>query len=320
MSMASLHSARHHLPSSSLPPIIWSAWLGPLPLPGYLAVSWRTVELANAGGATTRLVCDADLPQLLQDIHPAFPHLSYVHRADYARMALLHTYGGIWLDLETIAIRNFSHLFRDCSDDGVTVPSNQGAIGPLKPNTTMTRTWRALVHEKLDSLYSNLRAHPGGVCIGSRCEYALGWQAILGNIWTKMENEMAWVKRDRQPCIQTCNYGCPIACYNKAEPKCDGVDVAQGTNAGVSNGVKRMTYEQFIGAPGVLGQMMRASMRIPPNKDILHAIAEQRHCLTLAEERKFQNGSKFGSPTCPPPAHPLYESSTAWTVVGNEIH
>ena len=134
---------------SAAPARIWSAWVGPLPTPGYLAATWRTVEAANAGGAEVKLVRDADLPTLLPGMHPSFGDLSYVHRADYVRMALLHRYGGLWLDLETIALRNFSHLFRECVDDGMSVPSNQGVIGPLRPNTTFTRTWQATQYDSL---------------------------------------------------------------------------------------------------------------------------------------------------------------------------
>ena len=114
-------------PSDALAPaIIWSAWVGPLPLPGYLAAAWRTVVANNARGAQLRLVRDTDIPMLLPGmLHPSYAHLSYVHRADYVRMELLHTHGGLWLDLETIAMRNFSHVFRTCADDGHTVPSNR---------------------------------------------------------------------------------------------------------------------------------------------------------------------------------------------------
>jgi hypothetical protein len=229
-------------------------------------------------------------------------------------MALLHRYGGLWLDLETIALRNFSHLFGECIDDGHSVPSNQGVIGPLRPNTTFTRAWQDFVHAKLDSLKHNLKLHPGGACAGNRCEYALGWQGILGNIWRKIEAELAGVATGAV-CLNACVYGCPIACYNKPEQKCAGADVAQGQNAGVSNGVKRMSYEQFLSSPGVLGQMIRRALAIPTSTVIARAIEEQRHCLTLAEERLYVNRSDAGGHTCPPPAHPQFESSAQWTVV-----
>ena len=96
---------------------------------------------------------------------------------------------------------------------------------------------------------------------------------------------------------------------------CASADVAQGQNAGVSNGVKRMSYEQFLSSPGVLGQMIRRALAIPTSTVIARAIEEQRHCLTLAEERLYVNRSDAGGHTCPPPAHPQFESSAQWTVV-----
>jgi hypothetical protein len=102
--------------------------------------------------AARRLVRDETLPSLLPELHPSYEHLSYVHRADYVRMALLNRYGGVWLDLETVALRNFSSLFSSCTDDGMSVPRVQGVIGPLRPNTTTTRAWKV-------RLFVRLRCH-----------------------------------------------------------------------------------------------------------------------------------------------------------------
>jgi len=93
-----------------------------------------------------------------------------------------------------------------------------------------------------------------------------------------------------------------------------GADVAVGQNAGVSDGVKRMSFEQFVASPGVLGQIIRNTLHVPPSESISRAIAEQRHCLTLADERYYANHSDPGGHTCPTPSHPHFQSSAAWTI------
>jgi len=276
--------------------------------------AWRTV-LLNKGGAVATLVHDADVPRLIPEpLHPAYPYLSYVHRADYMRMELLHAHGGLWLDLETVALRNFSSLFRRCRDDGVSVPSNQGVIGPLRPNTTLTRAWRERVHRKLDSVRHNLQQRPGGSCSGNHCGYGLGWQAILGNVWREL-NSLEGFKPVAHKCLKTCEYGCPIACYDRDETKCEGADLAQGKNAGVSSGFKQMSEADFtLRSPGVMAQMVRHALGIELKSEMRKAISSHQSCLTLAEANRYRNASAKGEAMCPPVAHPGFSDSHMWLV------
>eukprot|EP00966_Prymnesium_polylepis_P030565 711666-Prymnesium_polylepis.1 len=75
-------SLAHTSTQPNAPTLIWGAWLGPLPTPGYLSAAFRTVRERNAGGADVRLVRDADVPHLLTHLHPAFPYLSCVRLPD----------------------------------------------------------------------------------------------------------------------------------------------------------------------------------------------------------------------------------------------
>mmetsp|Transcript_72517 Transcript_72517/g.198695 ORF Transcript_72517/g.198695 Transcript_72517/m.198695 type:complete len:216 (+) Transcript_72517:3-650(+) len=213
-------------------------------------------------------------------------------------------------------MRNFSARLRQCVDDGVSIPAEQGLIGPLRPNTTFTTAWRDRVHQKLDAKVSILKRRPGGVCSGIQCDYALGWQAILGNVWRELEAEPGLKKG--KTCLDVCGYGCPLACYRQQTPKCHGSDVAQGNNAGVSSGFKQITEEDFtLRSPGVMGQMVRYALGIEPNAVVKQAMESQgSYCLTLEEERLYRNTSAAaqGQPTCPPIAHPGYATSERWFV------
>ena len=297
--------------------LVWSAWVGPLPLPGYLRTTWRTVVESVEFGAQARLVRDADVQQLLSgDLHPTYSSLSYVHRADYVRMALLHKYGGLWVDLETVALRNFTDKLRDCVDDGLTVPRFQGLIGPLRPNTPMTQAWRAAVHEKLDSLKTNLYQRPGGECNGNVCSYALGWTAILGNIWRDLEqgspSNGLRVASQTSSCLAVCSYGCAVACSLPEVERCAESDVAMGLNAGVAQAIKQLSEEQFLHVPGALGQLVRSVLRLPTHHHVQRAIDTRTHCVnhTAAHSR---------TPGCPPKDHPHSNNSNHWSLLSEHV-
>ena len=133
---------------------IWQAWLGSREMPGVLVAAHETV-IARAGrGMRVRLLRDADVVTLLPNVvrNPAYAALTPIHRSDYVRAALLHEYGGIWLDTDAFVIgRNLSAAVDQCEDSGRRVPTQQGVIGPLRPNTTITTAWLRLVEETLAS-------------------------------------------------------------------------------------------------------------------------------------------------------------------------
>jgi hypothetical protein len=59
-------------------------------------------SLANTG-VTVEFLTDADVDQWVvpgEPLHPAWPHLSAVHRADYLRTYLMHHHGGGYTDLK----------------------------------------------------------------------------------------------------------------------------------------------------------------------------------------------------------------------------
>jgi len=210
---------------------IWQGWFGPSPLPGYMQVLHDALVATQAdSGARVRLVGDADLPKLLPEAHPALPLLSYVHRADYARAALLHKYGGIWLDTENLALRGFNHLWHSCKDDGHTIPRRGDIIEPVGPNTTFTRAWMMEVHSRLDKLLPQLHQHPGGPCFKTYCQpnrldmssnlpvaYPIQWEHILQDVWNVLPRkypELNLHVATGDTCFTVCTYACALACFN----------------------------------------------------------------------------------------------------------
>lgn len=115
-------------------------------------------------------------------VHHGFKQLSPTHQADVLRMALLHRFGGVWLDLETFAMPSLAARLSQCSDDGVSIPGSQSFIGPLRPNTNFTRAWRDGVHTVLD--------RPPQRSVRLPRKDGRGWMDVLGLVWDNLAQNL----------------------------------------------------------------------------------------------------------------------------------
>ena len=77
---------------------------------GYLHLCEATVR-HHAGSIPIHIVNRETLPDWIGTVRPEFDRLSLVHRADYARTRLVLAHGGLWLDMDTIALRDLSELY-----------------------------------------------------------------------------------------------------------------------------------------------------------------------------------------------------------------
>lgn len=176
---------------------IWMAWTGDNPVPGYLELCLESVRKYNVETCNVIVITPSNLHEYFPEVHPAYPYLSYVHRADYIRCQALHNYGGMYLDMDTICFRPLhrwwsvldAHDFAgydgrpSCELFGVSV------LGPARRNSVFTRAWIAEVHKVLDRRLTDLVAFrktnrdPTQDC--------LGWADILGNVVTPLSKQLA---------------------------------------------------------------------------------------------------------------------------------
>ena len=159
---------------------------------------------------------------LLYDLHPAYPYLSYTHRADYLRCYFMHYYGGGYSDIKACSFdwspyfnRLFSspsllmcgyresraeHIASSCNSIRLAYQFLPG-MGHFifKPQSPLTLRWISLVHSSLDALMDRLVLYPGtyhpravlGGVHGHEIlpkiryygsRYPLQWNSILGRI------------------------------------------------------------------------------------------------------------------------------------------
>ena len=177
-------------------PCIWMAWTGHNPIPGYLQLCLESVRRHNQAQFNIVVITPENISDHLQDLHPAYPYLSYAHRADYLRAVLLHRYGGIYLDMDTICFRGLVPWYElICEYDIVNYDGGEfdelvgsGVFGPTRRESNFTTAWTAQLTEVLDRRYDNLVAHrqqdpdPMSDC--------LAWTEILAKIVVPLAKEL----------------------------------------------------------------------------------------------------------------------------------
>ena len=154
-------SHAQHMPRAdreALPTTIWRVWLGPSTLRPLQQAALQSCAHSSPD-FPTRLVTNSDTAsseaRLGLSLHRGFRYLDAVQAADYLRAELLHRHGGFYLDSDVFCLRNLrsaydaSHRF-DAS--GATLKSEyarhgsglvmeSAAMGPMRANTSYTRTW-----------------------------------------------------------------------------------------------------------------------------------------------------------------------------------
>jgi hypothetical protein len=149
--------------------------------------------------------------------HPAFEYLSDTHKSDYIRCYLMHHYGGGWTDIKHTSTDWRPHFATLRKSDALAlgyqeiadgIPHIKGPLGDklrahykeniglcafiFKQYTPVTFEWYQILHEKLNHLLHELRAHPAthpqdqsGVILpnGKPSKYPIHWADILGEIF-----------------------------------------------------------------------------------------------------------------------------------------
>lgn len=131
----------------TIPPVIWMYWdQGPhAPRAAYLDLCEQTIDL-HAGDMTVRVLSADTARDVIPHLPDQWEQLSPVHRSDVLRAHLLYTYGGVWLDVDTVAIQPVQALV-DLAEgsDFATFPEGDGAactgVILARPGSLVARVW-----------------------------------------------------------------------------------------------------------------------------------------------------------------------------------
>lgn len=141
-------------------------------------------------------------------LHPAYEHLSLIHRSDYLRGYLMHHHGGAYLDIKA-PLEAWAASFADMAADPDAwvasysaehanwVGKLRGRLGRdvlvryrlmfgnsgfmMRSHTPMTAEWMAEMDRRLDAAQDELSRHPGGT-FGEDPAYPLSWNDLLARI------------------------------------------------------------------------------------------------------------------------------------------
>jgi len=130
-------------------PVIWSYWED---LPGrrrgdYLGLCIESLQ-RHAGGLELRLLGHDDarrwLPDLDKGVWESLPAPNF--RSDYVRSRVLHRFGGIWADPDTIALRPLSTLLDEVDETGTLCWGREfgrffGGLCAAAPGSPFMESW-----------------------------------------------------------------------------------------------------------------------------------------------------------------------------------
>lgn len=177
-------------------PCIWLAWPGDDEMPGYLQACLDTVIRHNQDHFQVVVITPRNLRDYIENVHPAFELLSYVHRADYIRCEVLNQRGGVYLDTDTLAFKSFKPFY-DLLEryDIVNYDGSKwqevfglSAFGPTRRSSLLTSEWSRRLHQRLDQRYDDLAAFRRRE--SDPREDCLEWTEILRNVVVPVAMEL----------------------------------------------------------------------------------------------------------------------------------
>lgn len=242
--------------------VAWMCWTGHNPVPAHLRLCMRTVE-ANSG-LPVILVTPQNVMQYVPEPHPVYEHLHLQHRADYLRCCLLHFYGGVYLDMDTICLRRLTGLF-DLLDtyDAVGYDGSEWGeyvgisdMGPFRPGSQLTELWFNVLHGKLQQRLAEARAQRTDVFY---------WQEILRDVFLPV----SLMHKERiSKGLQAHNPTQEVLWSIRPMEELLGAELQRAhvlilNNAKYGKDLGHLTEEQILGGPAVLSQLLRRALGMP---------------------------------------------------------
>ena len=147
--------------SNNNKPIIWQIWINDNILPSYLQLCHETVKKFNAEYFTVVLITNKNINEYVKNLHTSYNDLSYTHKTDYLKCILLNTYGGIYIDIDTVCFKCLDTYFKNIvRNDAVGYRGDTNEdfwglkmLGPYRPNSLYTTSWKKNLDTILDIIY-----------------------------------------------------------------------------------------------------------------------------------------------------------------------
>jgi hypothetical protein len=87
-------------------PPLWLYWNDLTTMPAHVCLSLKTLHCHNRQDLSIKLITKATVKKYITDIHPAFDRLIAAHQADYVRCRVLEMFGGMYVDIDIVALHS----------------------------------------------------------------------------------------------------------------------------------------------------------------------------------------------------------------------
>eukprot|EP00747_Dinoflagellata_sp_TGD_P028273 gnl/TRDRNA2_/TRDRNA2_133154_c0_seq1.p1 gnl/TRDRNA2_/TRDRNA2_133154_c0~~gnl/TRDRNA2_/TRDRNA2_133154_c0_seq1.p1 ORF type:complete len:334 (-),score=46.89 gnl/TRDRNA2_/TRDRNA2_133154_c0_seq1:187-1188(-) len=255
----SRNDAPLRLQPGTLHKVVWMCWTGTNPMPAHLRLCLQTVR--KNSGLEVILVTPDNLAEYVPDPHPGYKFLHLAHRADYLRCYLLHNYGGIYLDCDTIVLKSLEGLFDALEDfDAVGYDGSPWGefigisdMGPFKPGTELTNLWFAALHGKLEMKMPETESKKTDVFY---------WQEILRDIFVPASlmhrQKISKALQALNPAQEQLYSTLPFR--EALSTDFDQSHILILNNANYGQDLKGLSEEQILNSPAVLSQLLRHAL------------------------------------------------------------
>lgn len=195
---------------------LWCVWAGHNPMTDNRRRSLDVLRQRNPD-LDVVVVTPENLDEFLVEghpLHPAYEHLSAVHRSDYLRAYLLHHHGGAYADIKSMGhglapaldavsrpggpwVVGYPEIDADLVDNlhgpiGQDVRHNHHRIVGIvamaaRPRTPFTAEWLAEVERRLSYHREDLVAHPAEDPYGGEGDYPVTWIGIGADVFEPLQ-------------------------------------------------------------------------------------------------------------------------------------
>lgn len=154
--------------------------------PAYLELCLESILCHNRKDFNIKILSSKAFVDSVGHVHPAFHYLTLNHKSDYFRGVILHHFGGVYFDADTMAGNSMKKLYEKLDEYdmvGATSKSHEilhmSNLGPMKANTSLTRNYIMNVHKLLDNVFQKLQAHHDKP---TTVRYPLHWTQVGGGV------------------------------------------------------------------------------------------------------------------------------------------
>jgi len=244
--------------------VIWMCWTGNNPMPVHLQLCMATVR-RNAK-VPVILITPQNVAEYVTEPHPAYEFLHLAHRADYLRCYLLHNYGGMYLDVDTICLRSLGELFDFIENSDTSAVGYDGSewgeligisdMGPFKPDSELTQLWFGALHGRLQESYLEITREKTDVFY---------WQELLRDIFVPASilhsESISKALLAENPTKEVLWSTEPMR--DALGPALSSSHVLILNNAIYGHELAELTEDQILGGPAVLSQILRHALGLP---------------------------------------------------------